>query len=368
MNILIVIVVFSILIVIHEFGHFIAAKRSGVKVEKFAIGFGPALLKMKGKETEFLLCLFPLGGYVKLAGDNPREREGFNYEFLSKAPGVRMRIVFAGPLFNYFLALVLFWIIAITGFPYPAAVVGKVLDGYPAQAAGVKVGDKVLEVNDKGVDTWQDMAGIIYESKEKIELKIQRNGKSVFVEVPLRKKEVADDFGRKKSVSIIGIAASSETKIIKYGFFKGLVKGAQALFGLTFLIIKGFVFIILGIVPFKEAMAGPIGIYYITSEAVKVGVAVVLQLMAVLSVSLAVVNLFPVPVLDGGHLFFFFMEKLRKKPLKEETEDILTRIGLTFIVLLIAFVFYNDIVRFGPKLLNNKEQAPTAEENGQKTD
>jgi len=362
MSILITVIVFSILIIIHEFGHFVAAKRAGVKVEKFAIGFGPAVLKINGRQTQFLLCLFPLGGYVKLAGDNRPEHKGFDYEFLSKPPGTRMGIVFAGPLFNYLLALVVFWIIAMIGFPYPAAVVGEVLKGYPAQRAGVKAGDRVLEVNGRKVETWGDMAKVIQSSKEEVNLKVQRRNREVSLKVALRQKELADDFGRKKNVSIIGITASPEVKIVKYGFFQGLVKGTQGLFNLTFLIIKGFIFIILGFVPFKEAMAGPIGIYYITSEAAKVGIAAVLQLMAVLSVSLAIVNLFPVPILDGGHLVFFLVEKIRKRPLKEKTEDILTRIGLAFIVMLIAFVFYNDILRFGPKILKNGESASTKNE------
>ncbi|MFH1504006.1 MAG: RIP metalloprotease RseP [Candidatus Omnitrophota bacterium] len=362
MSVLIVIIVFSILVVIHELGHFIAAKQAGVKVEKFAIGFGPALFKIKGRETEFSVCLFPLGGYVKLAGDSRLEHKGFNNEFFSKAPGVRMRIVFAGPLFNYLLALIIFWIIAMVGFSYPAAVVGKVSEGYPAAQAGVKEGDKILAVNNKNVTTWVDMARIIYTAKEKVNLEVEREGENISIEVPLREKEIIDDFGRKKNISVIGISASSEVEIISYGFFRGFVQGAQALFNLTFLVIKGFVFIILGLIPFKEAMAGPIGIYYITSEAAKIGGTAVLQLMAVLSVSLCIVNLFPIPVLDGGHLFFFFMEKMRKKPLREKTEDILTRVGFTFLILLIIFVFYNDILRFGPKILKNGKNISTKNE------
>ncbi|MFH1519172.1 MAG: RIP metalloprotease RseP [Candidatus Omnitrophota bacterium] len=361
MNILIVAVIFSALIVIHEFGHYLIAKRSGVKVEKFALGFGPVLFKLKGKETEFLFCAFPLGGYVKLAGDTRSEHKGFGYEFLSKPIGVRSKIVFAGPMFNYLLALILFCIIATIGFPYPDSVVGSVLKDYPAETAGVKAGDRVLAVDGKKVENWADMAAIIYRAKDKVKLRIEREGKITSLDIALCQKEITDDFGKKKDVSIVGIAASSEVKIVKYGFPQNLIKGAEALLNLTFLVIKGFILMILGIIPFKEAVAGPVGIYYITSEMVKIGIVATLHLVAALSVSLAVINLFPIPVLDGGHLLFFFLEKLRGTPLSERTEEALTRLGFGFLILLIAFVFYNDIVRFGPKIWNkNKDLKPEA--------
>ena len=362
MSIIIVGIIFSVLIVIHELGHFLAARRSGVKVEKFALGFGPVLFRRKGKETEFVICAFPLGGYVKLAGDSRQEHKGFKNEFLSKSVGIRAKIVFAGPLFNYFLALVLFCIIAFIGFPYPDSVVGSVLEGYPAEIAGVKEGDRILAVNDKKVQHWVDMAKVIYQAKEKISLRIEREGENIFLDIPLRQKEIIDDFGKKKSVSVIGIAASSQVKIIKYGFPQALVKGAQRLFSLTFLVIKGFIFMILGIIPFKEAVAGPVGIYYITSEMVKMGIVATLHLVAALSVSLTIINLFPIPVLDGGHLLFFLLEKIRGKPVSEQVEGNLTRLGLGFLILLITFVLYNDIVRFGPKIWNKKEITQIKEE------
>ena len=355
MGILITIIIFSVLIVVHEFGHFIAARRAGVKVEQFAIGFGKPLLKINGKETQFLICLIPLGGYVKMAGDTRSECKGRDFEFLSKPVGVKMKIVFAGPLFNYLLALVLFVIIAAIGFPYPAAVVGDVLDGYPAKAAGLMSKDKVLEVNNIAVENWPEMAKLIYESEKEVLLKVKRDGEVISLNIPLREKEITDDFGKRKKVSIMGITASSEINVVKYSFPQSLLKGAEALFNLTFLIIKGFIFIIIGVIPFKEAMAGPVGIYYITSEAAKIGIVAVLHLMAALSVSLAIINLFPMPILDGGHLLIFTIEKIRRKMLSEKTEDILTRFGFGVLVFLIVFVLYNDIVRFGPKIWKGRK-------------
>jgi regulator of sigma E protease len=350
LSFLIFIVILSILIIAHEFGHFIVAKRSGVKAEKFAIGFGPPIVKVKGKETTFLICLFPLGGYVKLAGDSRSECKGYSYEFLSKPPGIKMRIVFAGPLFNYILAFILFWWIAVMGFPYLDTVVGKVLEGFPAQKAGLQENDRILEVNGKEVNSWQEMSTIIYKSKGEVSLKIERKGRIVFLNVPLQEKEIVDDFGVKKNVPIIGISASAKTKIVKYNIFEGFLKGWQALFQLTVIIIKGIVFMILGILPLREAVTGPLGIYYVTSEAVKVGLRAIIHLMAILNVSLTIVNLIPFPVLDGGHIFIFLIEKIRRKELSEKSEEFLTRLGFVVIALLIIFVFYSDIVRFGSKI------------------
>ncbi|MCK4912682.1 MAG: RIP metalloprotease RseP [Candidatus Omnitrophica bacterium] len=347
--------IFSILIVIHEFGHYIAAKRSGVKVERFALGFGPVLFRKKGKETEFVVCAFPLGGYVKMAGDTRQEHKGLNNEFLSKSVGVKSKIVFAGPLFNYILALVIFCIIALIGFPYPDSVVGSVLDDYPAKAAGVEEGDRILAVNGNEIEHWMDMAEEIYQAKDTVNLRIEREGKIISLAIPLQQKEITDDFGKRKNVSMIGIGASSEIKTVKYNFPQAIIKGFESLFKLTFLVVKGFLFMILGVIPFKEAVAGPVGIYYITSEVIKIGIVPTLHLLAALSISLAIINLFPIPVLDGGHLLFFFMEKVRGKPISEKVEDNLTRVGLSLLILLIVFVFYNDIVRFGPKILNKKK-------------
>ncbi|MDD5584149.1 MAG: RIP metalloprotease RseP [Candidatus Omnitrophica bacterium] len=342
-------VILGILIVAHEFGHFIAAKLNGVGVERFAIGFGPCLFRKKAGETEFVICAFPLGGYVKLAGDNRPACKGLTNEFYSKPVGIRMRIVFAGPLFNYLLAFILFWTIALIGFPYPEPIVGKVKEGYPAAAAGVKEADRVLEVNGIKVDTWIDMTQLIRASKDKVELTLERDGKIISLPVSLEQTSLGDEMGRKRNVPVIGIEASSKMRIVKYNIVTGFVQGGKYLFEHTYITVLGFGYMILGKIPAKEAMVGPLGIWQFTSEAVRVGIVAVLLLMASLSVSLAIVNLFPLPVLDGGHLFLSMWEKIRRKPLSERVEDVLTKAGIGVIGLLFLFVFYNDIIKFGPR-------------------
>ncbi len=351
MDIVVFVIVLSVLIVIHEFGHFLVARKSGVRVEKFAIGFGKELLKIKGKETDFSICLFPLGGYVKLAGENRAELKGADNEFFSQPASTRIKIVFAGPLFNYILAFMLFWLIAMLGFPYHDNVVGKVLDGYPAKEAGVKENDRIVEVNGKKVADWYDLTSIVYKSREKVNLKIERDGKTLALEVPVKKSETGDEFGRKKQVSMMGIA--SKIRVVKYNFFEAFVKAGNFLFEFTVLTVKGIALMVAGTVPARD-IAGPLGIYQITSDAVKIGVVAVLYLMAVLNINLAIINLLPIPVLDGGHIFLFLLEKLRKKPLSEKTENRITRVGLTVISLLFVFLMYNDLSRIVDRVIHKK--------------
>ncbi len=351
LNFLIFIVILSVLIISHELGHFIAARLSKIKVEKFAIGFGPPLIKFKVKETYILICLIPLGGYVKLAGDTKSEHKGFDYEFLSKPCGVKARVVLFGPLFNYLLAFLIFWGIFVLGCPYPTTLVGKVLDGYPAKTAGIREGDRILEVNGEKVDNWLQLQEKIKKSKDKVVFTILRGGEIVKIKVVPTKEKMQDILGRKRERVVVGISASSEVKIVRENFIVAFFKGGGRVVYLTWLVIQGLFLTITGRVPLKEAVAGPVGIYYITQQTAKLGGIALLNLMGILSVTLAVINLFPVPVLDGGHLFFFLIEKIRGKPMSEKWENLITQIGLALIISLAVFVFYNDIIRFGPKIL-----------------
>ncbi len=350
MQLVIFLIILSVLIIAHEFGHFLVARLNGVRVEKFAIGFGPVIFKKKIKFTDFIISLFPLGGYVKLAGDERKDFRGAKDEFLSQPISRRAGIIFAGPFFNYLLAFLVLWAVSLLGFPYLEPTVGALVEGYPAQKAGLKEKDRILEVNGKKIETWQEMTGLIYKSKGKVELKIQRDGQIFSLSVPLKEKEVLDDFGQKRSVSMIGISSDMSFKMRRYNLFTGFLKAGETLFNLSILILKSFLFIILGKLPFREAVAGPLGIYYVTSEAIKLGIVAALHLIANLSLSLAIVNLMPLPILDGGHLALLFLEKVRKKPLSVGVEEIITRVGLVFLAVLFIFIFYNDIVRFGTKI------------------
>ena len=352
MSLLIFVAILSILIISHEFGHFIAARWAGIKVEQFAIGFGPAVFKRKIKETDFLICAVPLGGYIRMAGDDRNKCKGTPEEFFSKPVGIRAKVVFFGPFFNIVLSLLIFWFIFMTGFPVTQSIVGKVLKDYPAQKAGIKEGDKIIEINAQRVENWRDVVRIIHNAKEgKVKVTLKRADKIIHLSIAPVEKQVKDIFGKKTVIKLIGIGPSSEVKIVRFGIVESFLKSFQRTAEVVFLTLKGFFMIIVGAVPVREAISGPLGIYYITSQVVKIGWYAVLNLAATLSLSLGLINLFPLPVLDGGHLFLFGLEKIRKKPLSDKTESVLTNIGITVIVILMLFVFYNDIVRFGAKII-----------------
>jgi len=217
LNFLTFVGILSILIIAHEFGHFIVAKKSGVKVERFSIGFGPVLFKRKGRETEFLLCLLPLGGYVKLAGDSRAEFSGRDYEFLAKSAKAKIAIVLAGPLFNYFFAFLLFWSIAMSGIVQGqlAPVVGMVEQGSSAQKYNLQKGDEIIEVNHKKIANWDEAQKEISQSKSIVELKLKRAGNIEVLNIPTVIKDIFDEFGGKHRVYDIGISPYVSTVIGK---------------------------------------------------------------------------------------------------------------------------------------------------------
>ncbi|MFH1458497.1 MAG: RIP metalloprotease RseP, partial [Candidatus Omnitrophota bacterium] len=335
-------------IVVHEFGHFMMAKRMGVRVEKFSLGFGPALLKKKKKETEYCLSAIPLGGYVKLAGDNPEEYKGKKYEYLAQTPGRRFLIIFFGPLLNYVLGLVLFWVIFSVGYPSLTTRVGGLLDGFGAKAAGLQAGDRIEAVDGRPVVLWEELQKIIQSKKtaEKVRLTVLREDRKLNLEVNIREKNLDDPLGQKRSVGLLGITPSDEIITLKYGILESLGLGIKKTWDLTVMTYKALWFMMTGRLSMRESITGLPGMYFITSKAAKMGVVAVLHLVTVLSVSLAIFNLLPLPVLDGGHILFLGIEKIRGKGLSLNVERLVTQAGTVLILTLALFVTYNDLVRF----------------------
>ncbi|GEM_PF-296175 len=464
LNILIFLFALSLLIVSHEFGHFLGARLSGVKVEKFALGFGPPLVKFTLKETVLLLCLIPLGGYVKLAGDQRGASHYEDYEFFSKPVGVRARIVFFGPLFNFILAFFIFWGIFIVGFPSSQPIIGKIIryapipkseftseeleklkennliyEGdrekyfawniselnlerlkslglaqnqihmlvsayanslratakenfsseeitiliqkglathkliywnyyqedleeklsqlkgidtshlfrilkkhyYPAYRAGLKEGDKILEVNGEKVRSWQELSQLIRKSSSSLTFKVLREGKEVLIKVNPYRFTFKNLWGEEEQIAIVGIGS----QVIEGNFVISFFKAWERVGELCFIIGKSLLLLILKKLPLKEAIAGPIGVGFLTAKIAKAGSIPLFNLVGILSLSLGIINLFPFPVLDGGHLSLMFLEKLRRRPLSEKYEEIINRIGLSVLVTLMIVVSYNDIMR-----------------------
>lgn len=350
---LIFILILSLLIIVHEFGHFIAARRAGVRVEEFSLGFGPQLFAKQVGDTKYSLSLFPLGGYVKMAGDVLSECKGNSDEYFSKSPGKRFQIIFCGPLLNYILGFLFFWVILFVGYPTLTTKVGSLVDGYGAQAAGLQVADKIIAINGQDVNTWEDLQNQIQKNKNKdsIELWLMRNEQKLKFNVALKSKVLDNPLGEKKALGIIGITPFDEVVEIRHGFMESAYLGLNKTIDLTVMTYKGIWRLATGKMSMRDSMTGPLGIFFITSKAAKLGLIAVMHLVAVLSVSLAVFNLLPLPILDGGHLFLLGLEKLRKKTLGIKAEQIVNNVGVSLMIMLALFVTYNDILRlYGEKI------------------
>lgn len=356
-SLLVFILVLGILIIVHEFGHFIAARRLGVKVEKFSIGFGPQIFGRKKGDTEYAVSAIPLGGYVKLSGDSRQEAKGNPDEYMSKTLLARAQILFAGSLFNYLLGFLCFWLVFFAGYPALTTKVGDVLDGFGAKDAGILVGDNITAINGSKVGNWEELWDALQQASRKqgsaavVRVSFLREGRDHTVDVRMKEKQGYDLLGQKRSASLIGISPRMDEFVkVRHGFLRAFVLSAEKTWVLTALTYKSLWFMLQGRLSLKS-LTGVVGLAPITARAVSMGMLAVVQLVALLSVSLAIFNLLPLPVLDGGHLLFLAIEKIRGKALSLNAERIVTNAGMGLIILLAAVVTYNDIIRiFGDKI------------------
>jgi regulator of sigma E protease len=345
--------VLGILIFVHELGHFLVAKIAGVKVLKFSLGFGPKLIGKKIGDTEYMICAFPLGGYVKLLGDNPHEKVAKSDEkraFLRQSVLKRMAIVAAGPLANLLLAICFFSLLFSVGMPQVLPIVGTVADGFPAQEAGVQPGDTILKVDNEEMTQWVDLPGAISKSEGKeIQLTIKRGEKIISIRVTPRAIMGKNIFGEEVQAYQIGIAASDEFIIKREPVYKAIGMG----FSQTWFVIKltavSVVKIIQRVIPAQKALGGPILIAQMAGQQAQEGFLNLIFFTAVLSINLCIINLFPIPILDGGHLLFMTIEAVIGRPLSVKKLEVAQQIGLIIIILLFAFIFYNDILRLLPQ-------------------
>ena len=352
MSSLIFFVILGVLIVVHEFGHFIIAKKVGVKVEQFSLGFGPNLLRRKFGDTEYSISAIPLGGFVKMAGDDLEQYKGKPFEFYSKSILQRAMIIFFGPLLNYLLGFLIFWFIFFVGYPAVTNKIGGLKDGYGAKLAGLQVGDRVLAVDGVKVALWEDLFRNLQMRKDpdRVLLAVQRGSTQFDLDVKVTQQQL-DDSGKKRSVGLLGIISSDETVKVKYGIFQSFTLGLERTWDLTTLTYQVLGRIFTGRLSLRDSVAGPLSMYDLTAKTAKMGLIAVVNLTALLSISLAIFNLLPFPVLDGGHILFLGLEKLRKKPLSLKVDRAITQLGFTMLISLMLFVTYNDVVRlFGDKI------------------
>ncbi len=341
--------VLGILIFVHEFGHFLLAKLLGVRVEAFSLGFPPKLLHKRIGDTDYRLSVAPLGGYVKMLGENPGEQvppELQPYSFMHHPLWHRILIVLAGPAFNLIFAfLVFFLVFAFSGIPYLTTVITEVEKNSPAEAAGLQPGDQVLELAGQPVERWEDLPPIIRKSGgHPLELTLKRGQEIITLNVTPRRQEIPDIFGGKSSAVIIGILNKQNLGIDKVGPGQAFLQGGAATWGVAYLTTLSLYKLVAGEAPLK-GLGGPILIAQVAGQQAKVGAAALFQFMATLSVNLFLLNLLPIPILDGGHLFFCVLEAVRRKPVELEHREIAQGVGLMLILALMILVFYQDILR-----------------------
>jgi regulator of sigma E protease len=432
-------VVLGILIFVHELGHFIVAKSCGVGVEKFSIGFGPKIFGWKKGRTDYMISAIPLGGYVKMVGEEPDaeiEEEEIKYSFTHKNVWQRFVIVAAGPVFNFLLAVVLYFILyliygtyfyppvigeieknapaysanlqtgdvveslngkdveswsefekmikksdgnkvqlrikrnsdikdiyltpiklsaksifgedikeySIGAKPYFPPVIGNIKKDSPADLAGVEQGDRVVEIAGEQINTWHDVSRLISDSGGSVEIVLMRNGDRIKKEILPEKIEQKNHLGQKETRNMIGIAAQDISMHKKIGPIKAFSQSMGQTWKVIELTFSGIVKMINGTVS-KDNLGGPILIAQMAGDQAKMGVTNLLVFIALISINLGLLNLLPIPVLDGGHLMFFLIEGITGRPVSLRVRQGAQQIGLFLLLSLMVYAFYNDIVR-----------------------
>ncbi len=344
-----IIVLLGVLIFFHELGHFIVARLFGVGVEKFSLGFGPRLFGKKVGITEYRVSAIPLGGYVKMVGEEPDaeiEPDQKDISFTHKPVLQRLLIVAAGPFFNVLLAAVILFVVFMhSGAYYMEPVVGDVQDGSPAEMAGLQAGDRILAINGSGLESWEEMAGMISASKgADIDLEISREGEPLSIHITPRLQSDQNLFGEDTQRYMIGIISSREISAKELSIGQAVVMSVQKTYQIAELTFVSVVKMVQGRLSVKN-LGGPIMIAQLAGEQAKEGLIEFLSLMAVISMNLAILNILPIPILDGGHILFFTIELLIRRPVNIRVREIAQQAGLFVLLMLMIFVIYNDIIR-----------------------
>jgi regulator of sigma E protease len=342
------IVVLGVLIFVHELGHFLAAKGSRVGVLTFSLGFGPKLFGKKVGETQYQVSLVPLGGYVKMVGEEPGEKlppELLPKSFSAQPVGRRLGIVFAGPFFNFLFAVVAFSVAFVVGLPTLLPEVGKIKPDFPAYQAGLQSGDRILEVNDSPVKRWEDLAKVIHESSDRpLRLKIDRAQETIQISVTPQASIQKNLFGDDVRVGLIGISPSGKTFIERTDPFSAVYRAVLQSWRVTELTVVSIYKIIEGKISAKT-IGGPILIAQLAGQQAKAGFLSLVIFMAVISINLVILNILPIPVLDGWHLLIFLLEAVIGRPVSLKIRERAQQIGVFIIIFIMLLVFYNDITR-----------------------
>ncbi|BCD59999.1 MULTISPECIES: RIP metalloprotease RseP [unclassified Nitratiruptor] len=347
MGFLVSLLVLSFLIFFHELGHFLAARFFGVAVERFSIGFGPVLAKKWCCGTEWAISAIPLGGYVKMKGQDdtdPTAKSSDPDSYTMKKPWQRIIILFAGPFANFFLAFLLYLYIALSGYDVLAPKVGQVLPDSPASKAHLQKGDMILAINGQKIKTWEDLSSIIAHSHSPLKLLIDRNGKKEIVILQPKIMKTKNIFGEEVQRPMIGIAPANAYIKVHYSFFEAIQVAYDKTIEAGKFILLGIEKMIEGVVSPKE-IGGVLTIMDVTAKASQAGLVALLSFTALISVNLGILNLLPIPALDGGHIMINLYEMITKHAPSEEMLYKITLAGWIFLIGLMGLGLYNDINR-----------------------
>lgn len=352
--------VLTVVVFIHELGHFMVARWCGVKVQAFSIGFGREIWGFYDRHgTRWRLAWIPLGGYVKFVDDengasvpsrdslarmSREERQG---AFQTKSLSRRAAIVAAGPIANFLLAIVIFaGIFAVVGVQITSAKIDEVMADGPAARAGFQAGDVIVAIDGQPIKSFQEMQRVVSTSADQpLNFEIDRGGLKMNLTATPDRREHEDRFGNKIRVGVIGIRRTMQAQDIEYrrhGVFDSVLLGVRE----THFVISRTLGYLRDVVMGREAadqLGGPIRIAEVSGQVASSGFVPLLNLTAILSVSIGLLNLFPIPLLDGGHLMFYLMEAIRRKPLSERTQEIGFRIGLSLVLMLMIYATFNDL-------------------------
>ncbi|MGB5218973.1 MAG: RIP metalloprotease RseP [Smithella sp.] len=350
------IILLGVLIFVHEFGHFLAARLSGVGVLKFSLGFGPKIFGKKIGETEYVLSWIPLGGFVKLLGESGDEElppEDEKRSFCKQSVWKRILIVLAGPVFNFFLAVLIFIIVMLYGLPTLTSEIGEVQKDSAAFAVGMLKGDKIMSMNGQKITFWEDIREVTMAAQEKqIEVVVQRGAeeKRLFVKPRLSKSK--NIFGEEVPAYLIGVSPSGNTMIERKNPVDAVLLSFAKTWEISKLTVLSVVKMIEGVVS-PRTLGGPIFIAQVAGAQVKEGIIPFILFMAILSINLGVINLFPIPVLDGGHIMFYLIEVVIRREVSVKVRELAQQIGFAMLLMLMLFVIMIDIERLNIKIVND---------------
>ena len=338
----------GILIFAHELGHFLAARAGGVGVLKFSLGFGPKIFGKKIGETEYVLSWIPLGGFVKLLGESGAEElpaEDEKRSFYKQPRWKRMLIVLAGPVFNFLLAVFIFFLVYMHGLPNLLPVIGELSPDSAAASSGILKDDAILSINDREITFWDEIKPVILKAGgADLTIRIRRGGEEKIFAVKPKLTKTKNIFGEEESTYLIGISPAGKTENEKKNPTAAMASAVEKTWEISKLTVISVVKMLEGVLS-PRTLGGPIFIAQVAGNQVREGIIPFVLFMAILSINLGVINLFPIPVLDGGHIFFYLIEMAARREIPVKIKEWASQIGFVFLLMLMLFVIMIDIER-----------------------